>query len=101
MYTRYWPSGIPREYTLAAYQKVFENLGYVLCNNHNYEPGFTKVAIFLGRDSKPSHAAYQGSDGKWQSKLGQHHDIEHNLLALCGEQYGDVACMLKRKIVSD
>jgi len=96
----YWPPNAPRQLTLDAYIRAFETLGYNICQNVNYEPGFTKIAIFIKANGIPSHAARQLDTGRWTSKCGQNVDIEHELTALCRqhgkEGYGEVAIYMKK-----
>jgi hypothetical protein len=42
----YWPPGVPREETLAAFQQAIATLGYLACEGEGTEPGFEKVALF-------------------------------------------------------
>src|SRR6266478_6072660 len=72
----YWPSGIARDYTVAACIEMFESLGYEKCWQSTPEPEFEKVAVYhtrLGNPWTPSgsltHAALQ-QNGIWKSKLG-------------------------------
>ncbi len=43
----YWPPGVPREETLAAFIAAFETLGYSACGNPSREAEVEKIAIFL------------------------------------------------------
>ncbi len=82
----YWPPGARKEYSLAAYLRVFTVHGY------------DKIAIYADAEAIPSHAARQTASGKWTSKIGELEDIEHDTLnALEGEAYGTVAQVMKRK----
>lgn len=93
----YWPSNTPRRYTLEAYKKAFETIGYTLCNNFLYEERVEKIAIYVDSRGKPTHAARQLSSGNWTSKLGQLEDIEHATLEnIAGQRYGSVGVILKR-----
>lgn len=95
----YWPPKIPRTYTLEAYIKAYETLGYTVCEDVGYESGFEKIAIFVNYKREPTHAARQLSSGYWTSKLGDLEDIEHATLDdLAGSLYGSVAVILKRPI---
>ncbi len=96
----YWPPDAPREYSLEAYVRAFESIGYHRCDSSDLEPGFEKVAIFAN-ETGPTHASRQMVDGKWSSKLGPFEDIEHVLEALTGnsyEEYGRIAQLLKKAI---
>lgn len=92
----YWPSDAPREFTINGFIKAYETLGYIQCQNAEYEKGFEKIAIFVDSNGKPTHAARQLNSGKWTSKLGQIEDIEHSLEGLVGPQYGSVSVYMKR-----
>ncbi len=93
----YWPHSIPLKETLAAFQKLFEEAGYEICQHGELESGFQKVAIFAEND-RPTHAARQLANGFWTSKIGAWVDVQHTLQAMEGGFYGDVAMFLKRKI---
>lgn len=100
----YWPINVPREETINAFIKAFQTIGYEVDDslNVNLENEFQKIAIYARKlDKKPTHVARQLNNGKWTSKLGQYEDIEHNKLeGLIGEKYGEVTCIMKRKIVT-
>lgn len=42
----FWPPGVPREVTLAAFEQAFATRGYSLCETSELETGRDKVAIF-------------------------------------------------------
>ena len=94
----YWPPGVPREVTLAAFQAAFASLGYVVCEGENLEPGFEKIALFADAQGKPKHGARQLDSGRWTSKLGRREDIDHALRDLEGEEYGSVVLVMKRPL---
>lgn len=95
----YWPSDAPREYTLEAYKKAYEIVGFKECDGAHYEKGFEKVAIYTDTEGRPTHAARQLESGLWTSKLGRIEDIEHNNLeSLNGSDYGSVKIIMKRPI---
>lgn len=95
----YWPPGVQKEYSLAAYLCVFAIHGYAPCEQANLEPGYQKIAVYADADGIPSHAARQTAAGNWTSKIGELEDIEHDTLrALEGDAYGMVAQLMKRKI---
>ncbi len=101
----YWPNGISRIITFEVYVQAFATLGYESCDNEHLEHDFEKVAIFVGDEGEPTHAARQLENGKWTSKLGQFIDVEHELhtlrdyvLSLGGQiDYGYPAIILKRR----
>lgn len=99
-YICFWPDNIPRVYTVEAYIKAFESLGFTQCQDTGYEEDFEKVAIYIALNGKPAHAARQLRSGLWTSKLGNLEDIEHgSLKALEGQIYGMVAVILKRPVL--
>lgn len=92
----YWPVGVPRLETLAAFRDAFATLGYVPCEQADLESGFEKIALYADVDGTPTHAARQLSNGRWTSKLGALEDIEHALEDLTGATYGSVVQVCKR-----
>jgi len=91
----YWPEEVSRRYTVEAYAKAFQKLGFEVCQDAAFEVEVEKVAIFAGQDGSPTHAARQLEDGTWTSKLGQLEDIKHLELDHVGE-YGNPVLFLKR-----
>jgi hypothetical protein len=94
----YWPPGVEREETIAAFQKVFSELGYTSCESADAEAGFEKVALFGDSQNQPKHAARQLPSGTWTSKLGKLEDIEHELGHLEGLSYGTVLAVMRRPL---
>lgn len=81
---------------------AFVGLGYVECDNGDFEEGFEKVALY-GKDSGsavvPTHMAKQIPDGRWKSKLGRLEDIEHKELSnVDGDNYGSARRYMKRSV---
>jgi hypothetical protein len=77
--------------------KVYEKLGYIVCNDNGLEIGFEKIALYH-LDGEYMHAARQLPNGRWTSKLGFLEDIEHDTLSgLEDGEYGVVKCVMKRK----
>jgi hypothetical protein len=94
----YWPPGVEREETLAAFIAAFETLGYAPCDSSLPEDEVEKIAIYTD-GAMPTHAARQLADGTWTSKLGQAEDICHQTLdALAGGLYGNVAQIMSRRV---
>ena len=93
----YWPNGVPRAETLAAFLQAFASLGYVRCDHGDLEPGFEKVALYAS-DGKPTHAARQLPEGGWTNKLGKWIDVTHTLHCVEGPLSGTVAAFLKRAL---
>lgn len=98
MKREYWPPGVTREVTLAAFQAVFASLGYLVCQGEEVEPGFEKIALFADAQGRPKHGARQLPEGRWTSKLGKREDIEHALRDLEGAVYGSVVLVMKRPV---
>lgn len=95
---RYWPDGIPKEESVEAFTQAYAKLGYSPCETTALEPGWERVAIYVGADGRVLHAARQLSDGRWTSKLGEAWDIMHELQGLEGDSYGRVTQVLRRHI---
>jgi hypothetical protein len=91
----FWPSGVPREETLAAFLAAYATIGYTPTTETTAMPNVGKVALY-SHSGNPTHAARQLPDGRWTSKLGQGVDIEHELADLVGAVYGTVAVILAR-----
>jgi hypothetical protein len=94
----YWPDNVPWNGRVDSLVRVFESLGFEVCDGDAPEPGYDKVALY-GKGDDYEHAARQLSDGRWTSKLGAYKDIEHETLqALAGEEYGSVVKLLRKAI---
>lgn len=93
----YWPDGVDRKPTLDAFLAAYGTLGYVQCQDNDYEKGYEKIALYA-KDGKPTHAARQLPNGRWTSKLGASHDIEHELGAIEQGDYGRVVAYMKRHL---
>jgi hypothetical protein len=91
----FWPRGIRREASIAAFAALFASFGYERCNSTNVEAGYTKIALYA-RGVKPTHAAKQLPNGNWASKMGSFEDIEHTLDALRGKSYGRVVRLFRK-----
>lgn len=85
--------------TVEAFRDAFATLGYILCSDDRFEPGYEKVALFA-LAGVPKHAARQLPTGRWISKLGRSEDIEHQRHDLSGTAYGAVVLAMKRPVVS-
>ncbi len=94
----YWPAGVPRERTQAAFVAAFALFGYVVCDSEALESGHEKIAVFADEQGRPTHAARQLSSGRWSSKLGKREDIEHELHDLEGALYGLVVLVMNRQV---
>jgi hypothetical protein len=97
----FWPAEI-RGDSLEHYIRVYELLGFQVCETADLEPDVVKIAIYVDRDSLPSHVARQTRNGAWKSKLGiRGKDIEHDSLELLEgdeqDEYGQVAKLMKKR----
>lgn len=99
LYLSFWPTGVPRIYSLDAYIKAYQTLGFIVCNSLEYEKDFEKIAIYVDNNGNPTHAARQLDSGSWTSKLGSLEDIEHKTLDSLSE-YGTVAVLMKRSTIN-
>jgi hypothetical protein len=100
----YWPSGAKEGHTLDALVSAFEQLQYTICDSDALELDYDKVALYVDQDGLWTHAAKQCDDGQWTSKLGNLEDIIHRTpQAVAGPDpaYGRVACVMKRRHVSN
>ena len=93
----YWPAGVPRERTLAAFNQALAGVGFSPCPDDSVEPAWEKIAVYATPDG-PAHAARQLPNGRWTSKLGPDDDLEHDLDGLCGAVYGSVVQLLRRPV---
>lgn len=95
----FWPADIPREESVDAFVRAYQTLGFSLCSDGAFEPAFEKVAIYVGAQGEPTHAARLLRDGWWTSKLGALEDIRHQTLAAVeGASYGNAGVFMKRPI---
>ncbi len=92
----YWPKSAPRSETLDAFITAYKTLGYQVCYNGGFEHGFKKIAIYVGENGKPSHAARLLSPTQWTSKLGRLYDIAHEIGGVSGTSYGQIAVFMKK-----
>ena len=82
---KYWPGGVLRDDSVAAFIAAFATRGYECCDSHELEPGFEKAALYMDEQhGRVTHAARQLPDGRWTSKLGRAWDIRHLLPGVCG-----------------
>lgn len=96
----YWLDGIPKTLAVKNFVELFRQAGnYLPCEHEHAEAGFEKIALFADANGNVTHVAKQIESGKWQSKLGDWEDIEHNTLAaLEGKFYGKAVQFLKRAV---
>jgi hypothetical protein len=93
----FWPNGIPREETFEAFIELYKLIGYEVCGNGSFETEYEKIAIYEGKNGKPTHAARQIDEKYWTSKLGPFVDVSHSIDAMQGGEYGYVKFFMKRK----
>ena len=92
----YWPPSVPRSPEVGALVQVFETLDYSVCESHERETDYDKIAVYA-EGGEWTHVARQSEDGQWSSKVGQFEDITHpSLQNLAGGTYGDVYCVMRR-----
>lgn len=72
----YWPVGFPLSDQVQVLVAIFEAHGYSVCSDCESEAHYEKVAIYSVQ-GRFKHAARQLRSGRWASKLGEGHDIEH------------------------
>jgi len=98
-YAYYWPEGVPREYTLAAYEAAYQTVGFEVCENGTYESGYEKIVIYVDSSNVPQHAARLLNETHWTSKLGVSEDISHTTPeVLEGQTYGTPKVFMKREL---
>ncbi len=93
----YWPSEIPCELKTEYFILLFEKIGFRVCESSDLEMGFHKIAIYCDNLGTPTHAARQLTTGKWTSKLGPQHDVEHTIFSMSDGYYGNAGIFMKRK----
>lgn len=93
----YWPEGVDDTTEVAAFISAFEKKGYRICGNADFEHDYTKIALYVIKGTTEcTHASRQLRSGKWTSKLGPSHDIQHGTpYTIEGDVYGNVYCIMK------
>ena len=95
-----WP-GAPRSPEIGSLTMVFQNQGYEICADAGVEEGYEKVALYASNGFW-THASRQLAGGQWSSKLGVFEDIRHQSpQSLAGHAYGEVHCIMRRKVTAD
>ena len=93
---REWLDSVPRSPEAWALTQLFEAFGYTVCDSHERETGYDKVALYE-QYGEWTHAARQLEDDRWTSKLGPFKDISHPTPEdITGELFGDVHCIMRR-----
>ncbi len=91
-----WPHDLPRQETLANFQRFFELAGFQVAQNGLLVPGVEKIALYC-KDGLVNHAARQLPDGMWTSKMGPGADGSHPVdEAEFVRLFGNVALYLQR-----
>jgi hypothetical protein len=93
----WWPEGVAISPSVLAYIEAFKTRGFEICDSHDFETGYVKIALYVQKETEIcTHASRQKTNGIWMSKLGQNHDIEHGTpFSIQGNAYGDVYCFMK------
>ncbi len=94
----YWPPGVPRATTVAAFVHAFSTIGYESSPDDSWEEGHDKIALYVKQDGDVAHAARQLDELCWSSKLGAELILCHPLKALEGSFYGEARVFLRRPI---
>ena len=93
----HWP--IPeKDFTFDNLIRVFQGIGYRVCESDAFEPKFKKVALYVDEAGDFTHASRQLRSGLWTSKLGREFDISHeNPYLIEGDIYGKVGVIMSTK----
>lgn len=98
----YWPdSDIHDSADVSLFIDAFMAEGYEVCGQDTTsEDSYSKIALFVKDGTTECiHAARQTSDGTWTSKMGEYNDISHGSpQSLEGKHYGQLYCVMKRKV---
>jgi hypothetical protein len=90
---------VPRKESVPAFSIFFGVFGFAPSDGEQLEEGLEKVALFANPSGTPTHVARQLPSGLWTSKLGTVQDIEHDLRAIVGAEYGKVIQVFQRATV--
>ena len=95
----FWPDGVDDDTDVSSFIEAFEKQGFVRCDNCNHEEGCVKVAFYVQYGTSIcTHAAREFEDGRWRSKLGKWHDIQHSTpYDIEGPTYGEVYPIFVKK----
>lgn len=97
----FWPKGVSRVLRLQSFIDAYATVGYVTCDDGDYELTYEKVVIYCKDNGEPTHAARQLDTGLWTSKLGKWWDVEHRTpQGAEGPGYGAVTQYVRRPIHS-
>jgi hypothetical protein len=89
----------PFDDSIAAFECALATVGFDWATKRRwstFEVGVDKVAIYA-MNGRVKHAARQWSNGRWRSKMGAAHDIEHELYAVEGPLYGSLVAVYERR----
>jgi hypothetical protein len=94
----YWPDHLPCDTNLSTFMQLYADKGYEVCDDHSFEEGFQKIAIYQDPSTgEVTHAARQRADGYWTSKLGYEEDIQHlDPFTIENIKYGFAVIFMKR-----
>lgn len=94
----HWPTGADRGPGIESLRRMFEMIGYVVCDKEEPEPGFDKVALYVDNEGYWTRAAKQEDNGEWSSKLGGGFDITHRTAHCFGgaDGYGNAVYFMKK-----
>lgn len=92
-----WKEGIPEDGSIDSIVRFLQSFGFEIGNSPNIEDTLEKVALFSNGDGYVIHLARQLPNGKWTSKLGASHDVEHSLKSMEGGMYGNVVLVMERE----
>jgi hypothetical protein len=92
-----WPHDkIDRSPSLENYIKYFNLHGYNMCEDDSLEERYDKIALYVNKNNNVTHSCRQFGE-LWRSKLGPGGILEHKLEWICGDIYGNIGCIMKRK----
>lgn len=91
----WWPEGIEQSMRPEALKSAFEALGFVACDNYEYEYGYDKSVLY-SKDGKWSHASRIVSNFEEHSKFGESWNAHHGRNKFSGSIYGDAYCCMRR-----
>lgn len=93
----YWPPGVARAATVAAFIEAFSTKGYTPCDDGTLQQGIEKVVLYIDDYGAPTHMARQLPTGEWTSKCGRWHDLSHtDTDVIASGDYGTASVYLCR-----
>lgn len=91
-----WPRDVVRSNHIDQLLLFLERQRFAPCIDDSYKAPIEKIALY-GANNRVRHAARQVGPHRWTSKIGRLEDIEHNLAALEGDEYGRVLLLMRRE----